>query len=368
MSGNRNIIEVIESSLMELNYILLHNNFKDEEAQSYASIIKLYLENDGLKLKNMISSKKLSSKIYHLACLRLMILKNTQDMISLSHFMKFDMNNSQLEAEKKFILGIGFLRINENLYARDYFQKAYRELDAVGAKKKALKALMNMVVAESRINNKKRLIGDYELIAEKAKEIDDKIIEGICMHNVSKEFQRVGGFELALKYANHSVKLMKNDVGTIHYYEIILHRCHVLIDLGRYQQAYLDFDRAKLSNHPQTKNALKCIEIILGEEKIIPTSYLEPAWRSKISDLKEKGKQVKLTSVEMQFLELIRKNEVSKNRIISSLYGNKIDRDVAKNRFKVFISRFRKRYPELIISTRSGYVLRDETILHNIVL
>ena len=294
------LLEIIEFDLMSLNKALLSGDFENQGTESYARILRSYLQNDIHNLKNILSPQDLSPEFRHLASLRLMILEKKQDIDSLKEVITYNIDNKILSAERDFILGTAFLRIKENLHAREHFKKAYKELDSIGAKNKGLKALMNVVVAESRIDNKRKLIGDYELIAEKANQIGNKIIQAICIHNISKEFQKVGGFELALKYANNSIELMKGDIGALHYYEAILHRSHVLIDLGRYQQAYLDFERAKISNHSQIKNALKCIEIMLGEKKLIPGAYLEPAWHSKLASLKGSLQANKMTKIEEQ--------------------------------------------------------------------
>jgi tetratricopeptide (TPR) repeat protein len=358
-------IEILQSPLKRLRELVLCGDFENDEQRQYLHILIHYLAGEPEELELLLNMIVPHSEIALIGRLRLQNLQGqySESQIDLVHTIALSSNHYAGEAA--FALGMSHLRFKNNLAAKDAFKLSYQKLTEMGALKKASKALLNLVVSESRIDNKKRLIHDYEVVASKAKAAGALEVEGICYQNISKELHILGLFELALKYSNSALALQEDGFDSVHFYETLLHRCHVLIDLGRFKEAYFDFERAKLSRHVQTIEALKCIEKILGgQTTTFEEKHLEPAWLSKLTNIDIKPNQA--TRLEMNFIDLIKGNRLSKDDIVMKLYGENTDWESAKNRFKVFLSRFRKKYPGLVEEENNYLFMVDESILSDL--
>lgn len=354
-------IQIIEAPLRDLTELRLCVDLS-AELRSYLDVLIHYLAGEERELEQILEN--LNGDIYHISLCRLQNLKNVQDDSKLKLLKEIALNESSLSGEAAFVLGMSYLRFKRNAEAVEVFKLAHKRLTELGAMKKAAKSLLNVVVAESRVNPDRRLMRDYEVVALKAEAAGDFITQGICYQNISKEFLDIGAPDLALKYSRKAIELQSADVGQLHYFESILHRCHILITLGKYKEAYLDFQLAKSSPHPQTKEALKCVEKILGADTQPEMQQLEPAWFDKLRQ--SQSELPKLTKHEMSFLDLVKSGTTSKDEIIRELYGEQINWESSNNRFKVFLSRFRKKYPHLLSEEEGGYRLVDESLLENI--
>jgi tetratricopeptide (TPR) repeat protein len=359
-------IEILQSPLQRLTELRLEGNFEDDTQKNYLSILIHYLSSEPEALEKLLSTLNPKSEIAVIGKLRLQNMLQVFDEHQLRLIREIIHSDSLWNAEAAFALGMTYLRFKKNIEARDTFQMAYRKLTDIGAHKKAVKALLNIVVSESRMDNTKRLIQDYQVVANRAKSVECREVEGICYQNISKELQLLGFFDLALRYSHQAIDLQEAGADTVHYYETILQRCHVLIDLGRFREAHQDFARAKLSRHPQTIEALKIIENLLGAEADYKAVELEPAWISKLASLDVES--LKPTKLEMDFIDLVKSERVSKDTVILKLYGEQLDWESARNRFKVFLNRFRKKYVNLVVEENGHFMLVDETVLTSVKL
>ena len=232
--------------------------------------------------------------------------------------------------------------------------------------RKAIKSLLNIVVAESRKHTSKKLILDYTFVANEASKVNDPIVQGICYLNISREHHKLGAFELALKFINQALDLMASDFGVNHFYSALAHRCHVLIDLGRFNEALFDYQKVKAASITQSVESLKVIEVMLGDSnKKVVVDHLEPTWQERLYAVKEAKSSVKLTKTESQLIELLSSGRQTKDMLIHGLYGDKIDWIAAESRFKMLLSRFRKKCPEVILFENGLYQISDENFIIN---
>lgn len=356
--------EVIQSSVKELQDLILQDRIHSLELKHYAEGILAYMLSDIPNLERLLNLVT-SPEIIDCLGVRLSILKGSSSHDYLAYLTSVSQNN-EWKGEKAFIIGLAHLDLKNNVFAAQSFKLAYSELWKIGAKKKAVKALMNMVVSEDRENNKQKCIPSYEYVKNKAFEVGDNIVAGLCAHNMAKEYHKLGALDLSLKYSNEALDLLSQDSGSFHFYDALLQRCHILIELSRFNEALVDFQKAKASPHIRIQEALKSIEVILGENKPLQLNHLEPAWRNKIIAKDSQFSKVRLTRLESLFIEVISKGPVSKDDLINILYGDKIDYLAADNRIKVFLTRFRKKMPGLLYSSNDMYFLTDNTLLRSI--
>jgi tetratricopeptide (TPR) repeat protein len=354
--------DILDGNLVDLAHYLFNDAFQSPEQRLYCESLVSYLRAENDNLKVLVQKMAEFPEIQTLTLLRLQIRNSEFNEETVAAVKKLLFKQDWLSAEAAFALGMTYLRFSRNEEAKVFFKEAYNLLKKSGAHKKSMKALLNVVVAESRIDNKRKLVYDYEFVAKKANEVGATEVEGICHQNISKELHLVGAFELALRHSNRAIELQESDAGSLPYFETLLHRCHVLISLGRYREAHADFEKSKLSPHVQIVEARKAIEKILGVETSPQFDYLEPAWKSKLATEPVEA----LSKMESQFIDLIKARKVNRDEIIQTLYGESIDWDSARNRFKVFLSRFKKRYPNLISEEDSLLFMADENLQNNI--
>lgn len=366
---NELFIKVIESNLDQLLELDLANEVVAPLEKQYLSVLICYLRGEKEELSLFIeNSQSLPPFFCLLVQIRLGILIGSNESTTLSEFSKFleEKNLSEdytnWKGEIAFVLGLAYLENKAYEPAKIFFQMAYRFLNDLGAKKKSVKSLLNVVVSESRLHNYKKLIIDYEFVAKKSLQAGDPIVAGICFLNISREFQLIGSLNLALKYVNKSIEHLGSDLGLNHYYSALLHRSHVLIDLGRHFEAQLDYETARLCPFPQIQEALKVIECMLGKSQAIATEKLDPTWKGRWKTFEEGKKMPRLTEMESRLLELIAGIGQTKEMLIQNLYGDKIDYSAAENRLKVLLSRFRKRHPGLIIFEENRFKFADEAL------
>ncbi|MBK27125.1 MAG: hypothetical protein CME70_24190 [Halobacteriovorax sp.] len=349
--------DVIQASLEELIDYKLMGEFESLQLENYALAIKAHISGDTVELQKAIDS--LEGCFKKLANYRLAILNKEFQTEELSV-------NEDFMGEAHFLMGLNFVYHSEHLFAKKHFQKAYQFLWRSGAKKKAIKSLLNVVVSESRENNHKKLIVDYEFITKKALSIGDNISAGISQLNISREFQMLGAFELAFKTCNRAINLLEGDLGTSHYYFAIIHRCHLLVDLKRFPEALVDFQKAKASPFKENKKALDVVEALLGDTKEIDLSHLEPTWKARLQDHRNGVSFKDLTESESQLVKFLSSGPKSKLEIIDELYGKNLDFESVDSRFRVLLMRLRKKKPNLVVYYQKKYEISDENFLSEI--
>jgi len=356
----------LQANLVELrNHSLLSDQLSPTEA-SYVEILIAYLKGDNAGLRHCLARTS-DELLQLLGRIRLQILEcaiHPSDLHLLETWRdRHGFENCLWEGEAMFLLGLAWCEAGEYELSKKFYMNAHRLLWREGVKKKAVKALLNNVVAESRLNKEKKLIVDYLFVAQKAVEVEDSIVAGICHLNIAQEYRKMGAPESALKSVNKSIEFMQADRGINHFYFSLLERCHIYIDLDRLSEARLDYQIAQESPFPEIKEGLKVIDALLGNHSPIDEGRLDPSWKNRLHEIRTGRKSVTFTKMESQLLELLSAGEATKEHLITSLYGDRIDFTVGENRFKVLLSRMRKKAPSLIISSEIGYHLADETFL-----
>jgi tetratricopeptide (TPR) repeat protein len=351
---------LIEAPLEVLREWRLTNQIP-KDFEGYANILISYLSADVPALqKTLENTNHLETSVIARLRLNTLLLKYEENdfremekLVSIKNFWA---------AEAAFVLGISYWRFQRNFEAKSAFLKAHLLLQSIGAKKKAAKSLLNVVVSDSRIDPSRRLFPEYQIVAAKALEVGAIEVAGICHQNISKELRSLGAFELALKHSHEALNLMGKDSGTLHYFETLLHRCHLYIELGRMKEARIDFEASFVSQHPQITEARHCIERFLGSEVEINHLQLEPVWVEKLSTKTPST----LTPTEVSFIEILKTGRVSRESIILSMYGESTDWESAKNRFKVFLNRFKKKHRGVICEEGQDLLLVDNSILSDL--
>jgi len=267
--------------------------------------------------------------------------------------LRFAENFPAWLGEIHFVVALAFETLENHEKSKLHYRIAADELARIGAKRKALKADMNHLAADSCIEpDSKRLIADYLFGYRQARKLKEFGIAGTVLNNVSREYHRIGAYAMALKFSNRAVALLERDFGTLHYYLAIVHRAHVLLDLGRSEEAQLDLDRARASTFIEVKSALALLE---DKEAAADAKHLTPSWRER----KATQAPTPLTELENQLIELLSQEPREKFELMDALYGKKLSFEVRENRFKVLLSRLRTKRPGLIVLKKARYHLSE---------
>lgn len=370
-------IRLFEANLEELFELENLNIIQNKLGCHYLQVMKSYLRGDchTLAALHPIDTSAESEFINILIKVRHDILASKIQRNVVEQLNKYCEKDGLIDqfsywlGEISFVVAMAYLELKDYENAKKYYRIAYREFDSIGAKKKAVKSLLNVLVAESRADNSKKLLIDYQFVAKKALSAHDSIVAGICYMNISREIQLIGSLNVSLKFINKSIECLQSDHGTTHYYSAILHRCHVLLELGRNFEARLDYEEASMSPYIHIKEAIKLLDLMFHKNKIknselqINTEKLDPTWRGRLKDFLHKKQYAKLSDLESTLIEYLLEKNRSKDELIELLYGKKIDYPAAENRFRVLMSRLRKRHPGLIVTDKNEFKIADEVFL-----
>ena len=194
----------------------------------------------------------------------------------------------------------------------------------------------------------------------------DHLIAGLCRHNMAREYQLLGGLRTALEFENEALELLQAEVGSLNYLQALANRCHILIDLGRLQEAYLDFEKVRLSPFPEMVEASKVIEKILGENQAsVAEDFLTPTWRERLGQ--QNREKLALGTLEEKLLHLLARRPHHKFEIIEQLYGTDLPLEHTENRFKNLLLRLKKKISaDTIVFEKGRYSLNERVILPEI--
>lgn len=331
----------------------------------YISTLISYLQSDIRGLLGSIDClHRLDSSLVHIAELRLKIRQQNVSRLQIrDHFEALSLRTTSSEhlGEMGFVAGFASWMIGDYEGAISYYTEARKNLLACGSLKKALKISQNILATKTCIDAHLKCIPEYNQIFLEARKLRDHATCGLTMLNISREYQKIGALNLALKTINIAITHFKKEHGTLHYYMARAHRAHVLIQLNNYQTAVLDIEECLTSNFPEVHGAIKVLESIETQNKFAEQPHLlNPTWTARASRLAdEKSPETRLHDLEERLLAILRNGPKAKVDLVHELYGTKIDYESAENRFKNLLVRIRKKKPDLICLEKNHYKIRD---------
>jgi tetratricopeptide (TPR) repeat protein len=264
------------------------------------------------------------------------------------------------KGEIHFVLANAYHAVEDHQASQPHYKYAYRFFDGAGVDRKAVKALQNFVAAESRIHPEKMLLLDYEFVVKQALQVGELGMAGQACINISREYQMIGALDVALRYCQKGLQWMDRDRGTLHYYLALVHRCHLYLELGRFEDASLDYQLASSADFGEIHAALAVIRVIQGKDTSISQALerkLNLNWKMRLK--KSVTRSRRLSPMESQLVSVLSNGPADKFELMELLYGKSLDLIHAENRFYVFLSRIRKKMPNLIREESGKYILRD---------
>ena len=264
-----NFADVIQAPMRELQAFIAQNQFEAPEEGFYAHVLLAFLKADEEALLELAESSQ-QTQVKMLATLRHQIITNQVDFDLLEKLERILPLPSDWQGEIAYTMGLAYLENDEHKHALRCFKLANKRLWDIGARKKAVKSLLNIVLTEARSAKTQRGVAGFEFVKEKAVEVGDDVLTGICFYHISKEYFKNQDFDLALNSCNQALDSLSADRGTPYFYEALVQRGQTFLKLGRLQDAQIDLQAAKATRHIHIQDALKVMEklvmVINGED------------------------------------------------------------------------------------------------------
>jgi len=361
------LLEVIEGDLSDL--LQMHGgSFESLEAELYHSILLDYLRGDIESLYKSIDRLKKSSidssmsELVIISDFRYFIRTHKLDsmMAALNDLSWTHMKNSWLRGELYFVLSSMAAILDFHEIARNYSWIAAKEYKQIGALKKSTRSLMNAFSSECAYRPKKNYLSDLFFIYKEAKRAGDSISIGTTLANISREYQKLGLFMAALKYAHKALAVFSNhNAGGVDYHLLLVHRAHIHCQMGAFYEAKIDAEMALACSFSEVHSALAIVAnnyAELAQSLSLTTEAQAPFnWHSR----KGEGSPIKASKHESQLIELLSKRSYSKRELCVLLYGDKLETSIIENRFHNLLNRIKKRNSTLISCQNSMYFLTE---------
>ncbi|MFZ4404998.1 MAG: hypothetical protein ACOYOK_12915 [Pseudobdellovibrionaceae bacterium] len=359
-SFNHNLIKIIECPTEELNFLSFSD--KDMFLNLYKNILLLYLKRSNFELQELLQKISVTTD---LSAMEKLFLQSVAEMrlclatgvVSEEHTLKWtaDFNNEILQAEYNFVKGLCCEKVKLYEQGMNSYLLAEQLFEKNKCPNKSLIAAHNRITCLSKRFPDQKFISEYNYLAKKAKQTKNHTVLGMALYNISSELQILGSVSSALKYANKSLTVLKMEFGTYHYEMCLMHRCHLLLNLKMYIAANEDYLVLKKSKHSEVQSGLLAIEKIITNNQSLQLTQkelLHPTWLDRLS---QNNNQELLTPDEEKLILLLCENPKSKENLIKSLYGERLDFESGQNRLKNLLFRFKKKRP--------GILLIEENIL-----
>lgn len=380
MKDQVTLSDVFEADLRELLQL-------EAQAQSgsltqlYSRLLVLYLQGDVDSLKRhrdwiarIAPEGELSARdreiLLSLANLRINVRERSIDPGAVEEALSIAQQEPVWRGEIFFVLGNAYDILGNQELSRLYSREAWKELEAAGAQRKALRALQNAIAADHRLNPERNFLAEYHDIVARAKKLKQFGIAGIALNNLAREYHAMGGPLSALKFSNRAITYLKAEIGSLHYNLALANRAHILADLGREHEARVDLDEMRACKFPEIQAAITVLELILNGKEgrgEAPDEALVPTWRLARERAEKKEPMHEsleaLTPLEAQVITLLGQGPKTKIDLITALYGERMDIEVTENRLKNLLSRIRKKRPGLILFTEGRYRIADKLYL-----
>ena len=380
------LVEVIDSELSDL-LAMRGRRFETPSAELYSSMMLAYFGGEIEPLSRLlVDAQKLaelgkwenpsdSKNLYACCLLRLQILKKNLDPALLKALLKTQNEQYQSDpvwrAESLSLIAYAYDLLGDHVSCRDLNLKAHHLLNSVGAKRKAVRMLANHVAAQSRIEPDRHYIPDLLYLMKMARKAREVTTMALTMTHLSREYQRLGAWDVALNYATKAVATSSKNAGNITYYQTLVQRCHVLAQLGCIKEARADYQRSLAGHIPKIRAA---VEVLVTEF---------PALHQHVEETREKGptpNQLKamtefwqdrggeaaappLGKMEQKLISYLSQGARSKREITHHLYGDKISDESADSRLFTLLGRLKKRHPHLIQLVQGRYRLKEDPFL-----
>jgi tetratricopeptide (TPR) repeat protein len=370
------LTKILNADLHEIVAMHLSREERSTFGGFYVSLLKHYLTNDVTALEKLLarieSGKsadaatkfKLSDGdtriLSALGRARLASRRGNVSETELAALLETMPDEGALRGEFFYVLALCFESLNRVREMSDAYLAASQELRKCGVHSKAVKALFNHISAEHRLHPTKKFLSEFQFCYREAKKHKVHSTAAMALVNISREYQLIGGFELALRNVNRAILLLDRQRYARSYYLALAHRAHVLLVMGRKEEALEDFREAQLCTFPDVSTALETLkDIFSGNQEPSVKPALE-SWEGRVAEANQ-GKQ-KLGPLEQRLLKFLSETPRTRWELIEFLYGGTLAPEVLENRLNNTLQRIKKKLPGLIVNDGGRYRLAEALV------
>jgi tetratricopeptide (TPR) repeat protein len=365
---NVTLIKIFDSDLDEL-LLLRSQPFESEAVEAYLEVMIDYLSGNRAGLETAIKTFEArdDDAIWRLLSrvtqARLQIRTLDFDTALFSELEKLARTHGEWQGEVAFILSNKAAAEKDHAAEKKHALNAWKAFKKQKASRKAVRALMNYVAAQSYLEPEKHYLRDHTFIYREAKRAGDRTSIGVSLLNLSKEYQRLGAHTAALKHAQRAVAVLSKNSGNLSYYFALLHRIHLYCEMEAFIEARADLEIAACSDFQEVQAAVAVLCERYPETKVKrPTKKLTTDAFNWAERLKE-ASSPRLSKLEQKVIELLTEGPHTAKELIEALYGTQLSQDVTQNRLNNLLSRLRKKFPKLIRFSEGSYFLAEMPFL-----
>lgn len=370
-----NLAQLLDSNLEEL--IDLLRKVEDPVLRIYGEILRLYLQGNVISLRSLLDSLPAQGlplrdlrMLQSLGRARLRIREKTVDRETLNALEACLELFPDWKCETEFLIAMAYESLEDHGRAKEAYEKAVGPLEKEGAPKKAAKAALNAIACESHIFPDRKLFAEYHQIARQGIRVGASDVAGIAFLNISREYQLLGARLAALKYVNRAISLLQGQTGTRPYFMAIAHRCHVFLELGRREEAQIDFEMIRMSPLPEAQGTIEVLEKLISKTSssvgALQPLRLTPTWEERWSHAQNHETRLNVTylaPLEDRLVQFLSRGPKDKFEIIQFLYENKGAFASLDRRLTNLLVRVRKKHPGLLVFSGGKYRISDEVYL-----
>jgi len=275
-------------------------------------------------------------------------LKNNYDLkllIREGRFQQAPMNEliSAYQSEKDFYfkaeMAFSIARIFENKedwpQSSDWYEKSEIEFASLGCHFKSQKCRLNNLCSLYNVNQDYKLVYKYEILLQQTLDLKNYDVAAMVANNISRLYLARNANQTALKFNTQALEYAPMTT-LLNQHFIKLHQVKILFAVGDMAQSAQLVEELSLSPFPQVVNSLN---LLRQHQQQINSKIALPE-----SDHVSLPKEFKLSKSEGQIYDLlIQKKVVGLDEVITTLFGDKIDRESAMNRLGNLLFRVRKK-------------------------
>lgn len=361
-------ITLIQSNLTELfdleENLVTSSRSEEADLLFYTRVMINYYRENPAGIESLLNSQSFdSAALKLLAEMRLAILRNESlgEITRLQIAINAIDLNDLIKGESLFVAAFAHQKIGDFVVAETLFRESGAYLKKVGAHNKFLRARMSAIAAFSCIYPDSRLFSEYLSVYQSAILSKENLTAGTCLLNISREFQRLEAWDLALEYANQSLHLLEDGhYGSREFGLSLVHRAYLLLQMKcSIDQLSKDLMIALSITHPDVQSSCASLaEMFQVNLKFLPlkTDFL-PTWKERKAEMSVQAG--KLGEMESQLIVLLAEKPHSKFELLDLLFGDRIDHESRENRFKNLLFRVRTRTKADIRIINGNYTLSE---------
>lgn len=259
------LAEILQAPMRELQVFISSGEFEAPEEAQYAHVLLAFLKADDEQLE-VLADDCPNTQLKMLISLRHQIITNSIETELLEKLERILPLASDWQGEIAYTMGLAYLENEDYKHALRCFKLANKRLWEIGARKKAVKSLLNIVLTEARSAKNYRGVPGFEFVREKAVEVGDDVLTGICYNHIAKEYFKENNFEQSLMSSNQALDALSAERSSPYFFEALIQRSQTYIQLGRLSEAQADLLSVKAARHLDIVEALKGIERLLSQK------------------------------------------------------------------------------------------------------